>query len=117
MKCRYCGKDTAKDYCSFECRKAYLDHFDEEDKYKERRKPLIIGSVVISIPFIILFCGAGVTLMGFLVGTVIFTHPFPPEAIKEKTTVKNAIIIMKLIGVAVIIVGIPFFLLTYTPFF
>ena len=37
MKCRYCGKETNKDYCSFDCRKAYLDYSDEEDKYKERR--------------------------------------------------------------------------------
>ena len=117
MKCKYCGKETAKDFCSFECRKAFLDHFDEEDKFKARRRPLIIASIAVSIPFIILFCGAGVTLMFALLGLVIITHPYPSSGLRKKFTPKKAVKLMTTNGVILILIGLPFLLLTYTPFF
>ncbi len=117
MRCRYCGKETNKEYCSFECRKAFFDHFDDEDKYKSRRKPLLIGSIIISIPFIVLFCGAGVTLMFTLMGITVITHPFPSSDLMKRTTPKDAIRRTIINGAVLIVIGLPFLLLTYTPFF
>ena len=117
MKCRYCGTETNKEYCGFDCRKAYLDYSDEEDKYKGRRKPLLIASVIASIPLIILFCGAGVTVMFLLLGIVLITHPFISSELKKRTTLKDAINRMKTNGVILILIGLPFLFLTYTPFF
>ena len=117
MKCRYCGKETNKEYCSFECRKAFFDHFDDEDKYRARRKPLLIGSFLVSIPFIVLFCGAGVTLLFELLGIVIITHPFPSAELRKKSTPKDAVNRMITNGVILMIIGLPFLFLTYMPFF
>ena len=117
MKCKWCGKETDKDFCGFECRKAFFDHLDDEDKYKDRTKPMIIGSVIVSIPFIILFCGAGVTLMFILLGLVICTHPFPSLEIRKKISAKDAVNRVKTNGIILMLVGLPFLLLTYTPFF
>ena len=117
MKCRYCGKETAKEYCSFECRKAYLDLFDEEDKAGDSRRPFIIGSILISIPVIVLFGGPGVTLMCALVGLTLLTHPFPDKVLKEKIAIKKAVTQIKVIGVLIIVIGIPFVFFYWMPFF
>ena len=114
MKCRYCWKETEKEYCSFECRKAYLDYFDNKDKTGEHKRPLIIFSVLISIPFMILFYGAGVTLMCTLIGLILITHPFAFSDMKKKISPKDAIARVRMNGVIIIIVGIPFLLLTGT---
>ena len=118
MRCKWCGKEIGdKDYCDFDCRKAFFDHFDDEDKYKDRKKPMLIACVLVSIPFIVLFCGAGVTIMLFLLGLVMYSHPFPSAELRKKTTVKDAVYRMKTNGILVILVGLPFLFLTYTPFF
>ena len=116
MKCKYCGKETNKEYCDFDCRKSYLDYFDEEDKYKSRRRPLMIAAIVISIPFIIIFYGLGVTIMCILEGLILITHPFATAKMKAKAmtpkSVKNT---MQLIGLALMLIGIPFLLLINMP--
>ena len=118
MRCKWCGKETGdKDYCDFNCRKAFFDLLDDEDKYRGRRKPMLIASIVVSIPFIILLCGAGVTIMFFLLGTVMYTHPFPSAELRKKTTTKDAVYRMKTNGLLVFLAGLPFLFLTYTPFF
>ena len=118
MRCKWCGKEIGdKDYCDFDCRKAFFDHFDDEDKYKDRKKPMLIACVLVSIPFIVLFCGAGVTIMFSLLGLVMYSHPFPSAELRKKTTVKDAVYRMKTNGILVILVGLPFLFLTYTPFF
>ena len=117
MKCRYCGKESSKQYCSFECRKAYLDLFDDEDKTGDSRRPFIIGSILISIPVIVLFGGPGVTLMCALVGLTLITHPFPDKVLMEKTVIKKAVTQIKVIGVLIIAIGIPFAFFYWMPFF
>ena len=118
MNCRYCGKETAdKDYCSFECRKAYLDLYDDRDKNHEYKKPLIILAFVISVPVFVLFGGPGVTLLCLIIGATIITHPFPSKKMKEKMTVKKAVHMMKITGVVIILIGLPFVFFYWTPFF
>ena len=117
MKCRYCGKETAKEYCSFECRKAYLDLFDEEDKAGDSRRPFIIGSILVSIPVIILFGGPGITLLCALIGLTLFTHPFPDRLLKEKTAIKKGVTQIKVLAVLIIAIGIPFAFFYWMPFF
>ena len=118
MRCKWCGKEiSGKDYCNFDCRKAFFDHFDEEDKYRQRKKPLLIACVLVSIPFIIMFCGAGVTIMLFLLGTVMYTHPFPSTKLRKSTSTKDAVNRMKTNGILTFLAGLPFLLFTYTPFF
>lgn len=118
MRCKWCGKETGdKEYCNFECRKAFFDHFDEVDRFKDRRTPMLIACVLISIPLIILFCGAGVTVMFFLVGMVIYTHPFPSAKLRKKLTAEAAVGRVKTNGILLMLIGLPFLFLTYTPFF
>ena len=117
MVCRYCGKETNKDYCSFKCRKAYLDYYDEEDKFKGRRKTLILISIAVSIPFIVLFMGAGITMMFVLIGSVVITHPFTSQELRKKLTVKEAKKRMMMNGAILIIIGLPFLLLTHSWLF
>jgi len=115
MKCKYCGKETNKEYCDFDCRKKYLDYFDEEDKYRSRRKPLMIIALIVSIPFIIIFYGLGVTIMFALQGLILITHPFATVEMKKKMTPKSAKTRMQLIGLALILIGIPFLILIHIP--
>ena len=117
MNCRYCGKETNKEYCCFECRKAYLDYYDDEDKFKDRRKSLYIAALIVSIPMIVLFIGAGVTILLMLFGLITYTHPFPSQELKKKAVLKDAIRRVQTNGVIVFLAGIPFLILTYTPFF
>ena len=117
MKCRYCGKESPKEYCSFECRKAYLDLFDDEDKAGDSRRPFLIGSVLVSIPVMILFGGPGVTLMCALIGLTLITHPFPDKKLKGMIPIKKAVNQIKVIGVLIIAVGIPFAFFYWMPFF
>ena len=114
MKCRYCWKETNKEYCDFKCRKAYLDYSDDEDKTAAHKKPLLIMSVIVSIPFIVLFYGAGVTVMCTLVGLTLITHPFSSPEVKKKMSPRDAIARMRAFGVVIIVIGIPFLLLTGT---
>ena len=114
MRCRYCWKETNKEYCDFECRKAYLDYSDDEDKTGEHKKPLLIMSVIVSIPFMILFYGAGVTLMCALVGLTLITHPFPSTDMKKRMSPKDAKARVRMNGIIIIIIGLPFLLLTGT---
>ena len=114
MKCRYCGKEIDKEYCGFECRKAYLDYSDDIDKFAEKKKPMLIASVLISVPVMILFFGAGVTLMFALLGLTLITHPYPSDKTKKKLYPKDAMKLMRTIGVILIIIGLPFLLLTGT---
>lgn len=111
MKCGFCGKETNKEYCSFECKKGYLDYFDEEDKFKSHRKPTMIASVVISIPLIVLFLGLGVTVMTSLLGITLIRYPFALDGMKKKMPPKKAKQTMQLMGVLLIIIGLPFLLL------
>ena len=117
MECRYCGKESDKDFCCFECRKAFLDYFDDEDKYRGRRKTMLIASVIVSIPFILLFFGAGITLMFFLLGTTLVRCPYTKAETKKRLTVKRAKEKMITNGIILIIIGLPFLLLTRTFFF
>jgi len=117
MKCRWCGKEISKEYCDFDCRKAYFDHNDDEDKFKQSRKAKLIASVIVSIPLMVLFCGAGVTVMFFLLGFIIYTNPFPSAEMKKKMPLKAAVGKVKTNGVILILIGLPFLALTYTPFF
>jgi len=115
MRCKYCWKDTDdKEYCSFECRKAYLDFSDNEDRTGARKKPLLIASVLVSIPFIILFYGAGVTLMCTLIGITLITHPFPSQEVRKNLPPKDAQGAVVKNGIMFIIIGLPFLLLTGT---
>ena len=114
MNCKYCGKESKKEYCDFDCRKAYLDYSDEEDKYAERKKPLIIASVVVSIPFMILFYGAGVTVMCTLIGLVLITHPFSSKEMRKRVYPKAVKSRIRLNGIIIILIGLPFLLLTGT---
>ena len=112
MKCRYCWKETNKEFCNFKCRKAYLDHHDEEDKTAARKRPLLVMSFVFSIPLIVLFGGAGVTVMCILMGIVLIRHPFPPKEMKRKMSPKAKREMMMILGIVLIIAGLPFLLLT-----
>ena len=114
MKCRYCWKETEREYCSFECRKAYLDYGDDVDKTASHRKSLIIASVLISVPFMVLFYGAGVTVMCILIGLTLITHPFPSSEMMKKMPPKDAIARIRTNGIIIIIIGLPFLLLTGT---
>ena len=115
MNCRYCGKETNKEYCDFDCRKKFLDYFDEEDKYRSRRVPLMVIALFLSVPFIIFFYGFGITVMFVLEGLIIMTHPFATTEMKKKMTPKAAKGSMQMIGLALIIIGIPFLLLMHIP--
>ena len=115
MKCKYCGKETNKEYCDFECRKRFLDYFDEEDKYRSRRVPLMVVALALSVPFIIFFYGLGITVMFVLQGLIIITHPFATVDMKKKMTPKAAKGRMQMIGLALIIIGIPFLILAHFP--
>ena len=117
MKCKWCNKETEKEYCSFECRKAFFDHYDEEDKFKGRRKTLILISIAVSIPFIVLFMGAGITMMFVLIGFVVITHPFTSQELRKKLTLKEAKKRVMMNGVILIIIGLPFLLLTHSWLF
>ena len=89
MQCKWCVKEIGdKDFCNFEGRKAFFDHLDEVDRFKDRRKPMFVACVLVSIPFIVLFCGAGITIMFFLLGMVLYTHPFPSAEQKKKMTLQ-----------------------------
>ena len=114
MKCRYCWKETDKEYCDFECRKAYLDYSDEADKTAAHKKPLLILSVIISVPFIILFYGAGVTVMCTLIGLTLITHPFSSPGVKKKMSPKDVRTRVRMNGIIMILIGLPFLLLTGT---
>ena len=114
MKCKYCWKETDKEYCDFDCRKAYLDYSDDFDKTGAHKNPLIVMSIIVSIPFMILFYGAGVTLMCTLIGLILITHPFAFSDMKKKISPKDAIARVRMNGIIIIIVGIPFLLLTGT---
>ena len=114
MKCRYCWKETNKEYCDFNCRKAYLDYSDEKDKVSEHQKPLIILSAVFSIPFIVLFYGLGVTVFCTLLGLVLITHPFTFASRRKKISPKQAKTRVMILGIVIIVVGLPFLLLTGT---
>ncbi len=116
MKCKWCNKEAEKEYCSFECRKAFFDHYDEEDKYKSRRKPMLIASVLVSIPFMILFVGAGISVMFLLLGLTVYNHPFPSAELKKKMSLKSAVNRVKIKGIILILIGLPFLALTSTPF-
>ena len=114
MKCKYCGKETNKEYCDFDCRKAYLDYSDDEDKYAEHKKPFIILSVLVSIPVMVLFYGAGVTVMCTLIGLVLITHPFSSKELKKKVYPKAIKDRIRINGLIIILIGLPFLLLTGT---
>ena len=114
MKCKYCWKETDKEYCDFDCRKAYLDYNDDIDKSAEHQKPLLIMSVIISAPFIVLFYGLGVTVMCALIGLTLITHPFIPSDKRKRMSPKDAKTRMTVIGILIIVIGIPFLLLTGT---
>ena len=114
MNCKYCGKESSKEYCDFECRKAYLDYSDDFDKTGAHKNPLIVMSIIVSIPFMILFYGAGVTVMCTLVGLTLITHPFVSAEAKKKMSPKDTKAKMRALGLIIIIVGIPFLLLTGT---
>ena len=117
MICKWCGKETNKEYCDFNCRKAYFDHNDDEDKFKASRKSKLVASVIVSIPLMILFGGAGLTVMFFLLGLVLSNNPFPSAEMKKKMPLKAAVGRVKTNGVILILIGLPFLALTYTPFF
>ena len=115
MNCKYCGAETSKEYCCFECRKKYLDYYDEEDKTRARVRPLLIMSAIVSIPFIIFFYGLGATIMFVLLGLTIITHPFGTENMKRNMTPKARKSRMITIGLALIVIGLPFLLLIHIP--
>lgn len=117
MKCKWCGKEISKDYCNFDCRKAFFDHYDDDDKFRARRKPVLIACVLVSIPFIVLFVGAGITIMFLLLGLTTICHPFPSAKLKKKMPLKNAVNRIKVNGIMLILIGLPFLALTFTPFF
>ena len=117
MRCRYCGKEIDKEYCDFKCRKAFLDFWDNEDKYRGRRKPLIIGAFVISIPLIILFGGGGATALFFMLGLIVMTHPYPSSKLKKNVPVRGAVLRVRINGLILMLIGLPFLFLIYTPFF
>ena len=115
MNCKYCGAETNKEYCCFECRKKYLDYFDEEDKTRAHVRPLLMISVIVPIPFIIFFYGLGVTILFTLLGLTIITHPFGTDNMKRAMTPKARKNRMILIGLALILIGLPFLLFVHIP--
>jgi hypothetical protein len=55
--------------------------------------------------------------MFFLLGLVMYEHPFPSAKLRKKTSIKDAVYRMKTNGILVFLAGLPFLFLTYTPFF
>lgn len=116
--CDYCAKeiDYFDQYCDIDCQVSANKFYELREKY-EKLFSIINCICIFGIPiglFIFTFAkipGIIVTFVSFIIlGTMIILLPFPTENMISKYKLKKALKITRIIGIAVILIGIAAFL-------
>lgn len=123
-RCDYCGKEISyfDQYCCDDCQREANNFYEFRDKYtKIFSITNIIG--VFGIPvgiFLFAFSNSiGATLVALavtLLGIVITLLPFPAENMITKGKIKNAVSQTRIIGIALLVLGIACFIADFIFF-
>lgn len=113
-KCDYCAKEISyfDQYCDEDCH-AKANKFYEISQRYEKLFSLINSISIFGIPIGLLlfsferFIGTSVTCTScFVLGIMLILLPFPTENMISKFKLKKAIKITRIVGIAVIILGL-----------
>lgn len=113
-KCDYCAKEISyyDQYCDENCEKKALDFYTLREKYTKPFSFLnIIGVFLIPVGiFLSAFeIGLGSWIVSFallLLGATVFFLPFPVENMISSMKIKKAVLVTRLFGAALFLVGI-----------
>lgn len=123
-RCDYCGKEITyfEQYCCDECQKKTLDFYDYQAKYSKFFgivNAICVFAIPVGLFMFSLRNSIGFTMISFAVavlGLMILIFPFPVENMITSMKMKKAINVTRIIGGALLLIGIVLVVLDFIFF-